>query len=182
MVEISDTTQERELYAHFAGQEACHLSLLRPYLDQANYEKSEMLEFITKIIETGDKACLTLIVQVMLEGYGLIHYHQLALNCNDITLSSALNSILKDEAQHYRAGVALFDRNKVTDSQILWIDNAVRDFKDLVSKGPIRVIEAIYDIIGYTPEELEQLHQDIDSKYQIQHTLDHLDRLIGGVY
>lgn len=148
MILLAESTQEREMYSHFASQESRHLSLLRPFLKHDQYKPNEFLEMLVEMIETGDKACLTYVIQVLLEGFGLTHYKHLTAHCLEPTLVTTLNSILKDEAQHYRSGVALYDPKRLTEAQRAWVERAIAKFINYINHGPIRTLNSVLEVVG----------------------------------
>lgn len=169
---LSESTQERLLYSHFAHQEANHLNLIRPFLESVEYEKSEFTEFMADAVDMGDKQCLTYIVQILLEGYGLRHYKMLASNCNHTVLKVVLDHILNDEAQHYRSGVELFDASKLTKEQTAWIMAKSLRFEIHINKGPIHIINALMQVYGKLHvSEYNQLLKDLKVQEQIDNGL-----------
>ncbi len=175
---LSETTQEREMYAHFAHQEANHLSMIREFLESDIYETSELLEMFADLIQNGDKQCLTYVIQVLFEGFGLSHYKQLAQNCVDPTLSLAFDLILRDEAQHYRSGMALFDKSGLTEDQTKWISDAEVLFETHIQKGPVHVINALLQVYGKLHlNDYNQLLKDLRVPEQITMGLTVFNRL-----
>lgn len=182
MVLLSETTQEREMYSAFGAQESNHLNMLRPFINDhlnlVKYEESPFLRLLAQMIESGDKQCLTFVIQIMLEGLGLTHYKQLSLACLEPTLTVVLDSILIDEAQHYRAGTALFDHKALSYEQNLWIGEYTTKFIEHVYKGPLCVTNAITTVYGpMTDIELIELEYDICAFDQITSTLNTLTKL-----
>jgi hypothetical protein len=150
MILLGENTQEKMLYSHFASDEAAHLQLIKLYLKAQPTVSShnEFLNLLTEVIETGDKTCLTFVIQIILEGWGLSHYKALSLDCIDGQFKEAINFILKDEAQHYRSGVILFDQKKITKKQQDWIVDILIRFFKMVQMGPQQVVAHMESAFG----------------------------------
>ncbi len=179
MATLSETIQERQLYSHFAHEESNHLSMVERFLlNPPLLKDSQFLSLLTDLIESGDKQCLTYFIQIILEGFGLHHYQNLKSGCIEPSLIDTINLILKDEALHYRSGIALFDPNTLTDAQRLWIGTATLRMRDYFALGPIRVINAILEVTGKIHQnDYNQLLLDINAKEQTKNSLDLLDSL-----
>lgn len=179
MALLSKTIEEQELYAHFTHQEACHLEMLEPFLDDSpDCTQSEFLILLRDLVESGDKQCMTYFIQILLEGFGLHHYQSMRVGCNEPTLVHVFDLILKDEAQHYRSGLALYAPNSLTVQQNLWITRATFQFQDYVRKGPIRVINAISKVYGKLHiNQYNQFLLDIGAEAQIKTSLKLLESL-----
>ncbi len=180
MAVLSETLEEREMYSHFAHQEANHLSMIEKFfLDKPSICESQFLNLLRDLIESGDKQCLTYFIQIVLEGFGLHHYQNLKVGCQEPTLTHVIDLILKDEALHYRSGLALFEPNSLSDEQKEWIKAATLEIKDYFTLGPIRTINAILKVTGTIHQnQYNQLLLDIKAKEQTQSGLDLLDSLI----
>ncbi len=180
MAGLSETLQERQLYSHFAHEESNHLSMIEKFLlNTPSFKDSAFLNLLTDLIESGDKACLTYFIQIVLEGFGLHHYQNLKSGCLETSLISTINLILKDEALHYRSGIALFDPKTLTEAQRLWIGTATLRMRDYFTLGPIRVINTILEVAGKIHQnDYNQLLLDISAKEQTNAALDLLDSLI----
>lgn len=180
MVILSETLEEREMYSHFCHEEANHLTMIEKFLiDRPNPRGNLFLPLLTDLIESGDKQCLTYFIQIVLEGLGLHHYQGLKVGCLEPTLVNVLDLILKDEALHYRSGLALYDPNSLTYKQRVWIGSATSRFRDYVTMGPIRTINSILKVTGKIHiKQYNQLLLDIKAKEQTQAGLDLLESLI----
>ncbi len=108
MILLAETVDERVLYATFAGDEARHYAALLPWV-VAPRPEGAFLDLLADLIETGTRADLVVLVQVVLEGWGLAHYRGLAETCHDPALAAVFRSILRDEARHHGGGLVLVD-------------------------------------------------------------------------
>jgi hypothetical protein len=110
MILLAQTLQEKSLYALFAAEEAIHLQEFihfmnfTPIWDEHHHP---MLIPLVEAMASGEREALIFIIQVLLEGFGLSHYHGLMATCTHPDLKRAYQRILKDEARHHGAGLIL---------------------------------------------------------------------------
>ncbi len=170
MATLSETLEEREMYSHFAHEEANHLSMIEKFfIDKPNHSGNKFLSLLTDLIESGDKESLTYFIQIVLEGFGLHHYKNLKVGCLEPSLIVVVDLILKDEALHYRSGLALFDPNSLTEAQKQWIGIATQRMQDYFALGPIRVINSVLKVAGTVHKtQYDQLLLDIKAKDQVE--------------
>ncbi len=111
MVLLADDLESRLLYSQFAAQEAAHYQAIAAYIphEPEDLASDPFLAVLKTAIETGSRMSLTLIIQVFLEGWGLLHYKKLQKDCLDPGLAEELHAILQDEAHHHGSGIALLD-------------------------------------------------------------------------
>lgn len=106
----SRTKEEREFFCFVGEEEAKHLRLVESL---ANFITSlenipSFALLIGEIIQEASKLSHLLLIQILLEGWGLNYYKSLAKNAKDENVANAFKSILKDEIRHHSAGVILF--------------------------------------------------------------------------
>ncbi len=110
MILLSETLEEKSTYALFASDEAVHL---REFQNFMNFEYSlkthhhPMLTPLAEVIKDGSKTSLVFVIQVLLEGFGMGHYHGLRQTCLHKPLQESYDQILKDEARHHGTGIIL---------------------------------------------------------------------------
>ena len=96
MTALSRTTEERQLYCLFAADEAAHLAVIGSFLPGVpSPQGNPFLRLIARVIEEGAKPGLTYLIQVVLEGWGVSHYRDLAAGCRDPELARALAGIVR---------------------------------------------------------------------------------------
>ena len=110
----SKTKEEREFFCFVAEEEAKHLRMVESL---ANFNTSlenipSFALLIGEIIQEASKPCHLLLIQILLEGWGLNYYKALSKAALDETVSNAFKAILKDEIRHHSAGVILFQNHK----------------------------------------------------------------------
>lgn len=141
MVLLAETVDERLLYASFAGDEARHFAALRPWAPAAP-ASGPFLDLLAEVIETAARADLVVLVQVVLEGWGLVHYRALAEASADPGLAAVLRGILKDEARHHGGGLVLAQPLGPAGLR------ALAALLDLVRVGPVGVIADLEAELG----------------------------------
>ncbi len=117
MILLSDTLQEKSLYALFAAEEAIHLQEFLHFMNfkpQWGEHAHPMLIPLANAIAGGEKSALVFIIQVLLEGFGMSHYSGLMQSCLHPQLREAYARILKDEARHHGAGLLLTNESVPT--------------------------------------------------------------------
>lgn len=134
MLLLAESEDERELYARTINEECNHLDIIRTFLGDREYKSIEIFEFIKRTIETGNKDYLVYCVQILLEGYGIMHYKKLASYCLSADLKLGLETILKDEYLHYGSGKILFDKKSPNSKQLKSINDFQRQFEAIITK------------------------------------------------
>lgn len=110
----AQTKEEREFYCFVAEEEAKHLRMVESL---ANFSTSletipSFALLIGEIIQEATKSSHLLLIQILLEGWGLNYYKTLAKSARDENVASAFKAILKDEIRHHSAGILLFSQYK----------------------------------------------------------------------
>jgi hypothetical protein len=145
----SRSTEERALYALFAADEARHLDLVSGWLAGDDIgAPSAFHRLLEDVLERADPVGAVLIVQVLLEGWGLRHYADLARACRDADLGALLRGIVKDETRHHGSGVLLTHGATLSpEAREITLD-LLRSFLDMVRVGPVGVLAAVEHVVG----------------------------------
>ena len=157
----SDTIEERQLYATIAADEALHHAALTPFVPRleaaGTRAPAPFLSLLERLVVEGDRATRLLVVQVVLEGWGMDHYRGLARSCADPTLAAVLTRIVDDEARHHGSGVILATRLPAGDAAV----DVLTSFLDMVRVGPQAVLAALIGCVGpmSRPERITALSQ-----------------------
>ena len=109
----------------------------------AGFVDNAFIRLLDEILQNEDKPVLTCIVQVVLEGWGISHYHALMRNCLDGDLRATFEKIIKDEARHHASGVILFNEQQPTANQQTAIIDTLRRLLLMVQIGPQAVVAQI---------------------------------------
>nr|MBA2405036.1 ferritin-like domain-containing protein [Bdellovibrionales bacterium] len=137
--------EEREFFCFVGEEEAKHLRLIESLggfsISSENIPSFALL--IGEIIDEAKRPSHLLLIQILLEGWGLSYYKNLAKFSKDEAVTSVLKQILKDEIRHHSAGVLLF--SQVKDSS---------DFTDQDHKEFIAFLERIAIMVKIGPWNL----------------------------
>jgi hypothetical protein len=110
MILLADRMEEKSLYCLFSAEEAIHLRLFRNFMrftPDPSVDWHPMLDPLARVIRDGSKEACVLLIQVLLEGFGMGHYRSLMQDCRHPGLVQAFQKILRDEARHHGAGLVL---------------------------------------------------------------------------
>lgn len=159
MMLTAKTTEIAQTYSMIANEEAIHLEWITPYVSVADRHlpKGEFLRFLSSLIEECDPDLLPYLVQVILEGWGLHHYKELAQDCLNENLKSIFLDIVRDEALHHYTGEVVFDGQNLTAKQLQYIEECLKIYTEMVRMGPIDLIESVEQVIGPI-SSLQKLH------------------------
>jgi hypothetical protein len=108
---LAESVQERMLFSLFAADETVHFHWINPYapLDAvAQFENDPFLQLLDEVLQKDDRLTLSYIVQVVLEGWGIHYYRELAKSCLDQSLAMVFERMIRDEGRHHAAGLAHF--------------------------------------------------------------------------
>ena len=178
MVLLSQTAEERTLYALFCAEEAAHLDAIRAALgpvDEASWQANPFLTLLQSIIEQGGRETGQLVIQVVLEGWGIQHYTALRDACAAPALRRTLSQIVADEAGHHGSGVALLKGTQMPDPAEA--ADLLAQMLQMVQLGPAQVVGALERALGgFTPQQRRSAYLQLDTR---QHIRSRLDRLHG---
>lgn len=110
------TLEERAFFCFVGEEEAKHLRLVES-LDHFNTSLETIPSFallIGEIIQDADRPSHLLLIQILLEGWGLHYYKSLAKSTKVESVAQVFKGILKDEIRHHSGGVLLFNAYKNT--------------------------------------------------------------------
>ena len=167
MVTLAESTEERMLYALFSGDEVTHLAKISSFLENPEIvgTNDPFLRLLEDVVESSDKTVLLFILQVVLEGWGLTHYRNIAKNCQHPEISAVFHSFLQDESRHHGTGVTLFDEVSITKSSQETIIETLALFLQMVQLGPQHVVAAIEQIKGHlSPQQKLKIFQELDTE------------------
>ena len=181
MMLLSESTQEKMLYATIAYDEVVHFHSICSFLyrDPSSFNNQSFICLLKEMIETGDKPTLTFIIQVLLEGWGITHYQQLMKNAQDPNLAQAFREILADEARHHGSGVTLFEASKLNNKQVSYIVEALVRFFEMIRIGQVSVISNTEKATGHLSKDQKiKMLESIDNQAVTYSKLELLKTLI----
>jgi len=186
MVLLAETTEERMLYGLFTADETVHLSQISPFISTATDQvralsaEDAFLQFLSNLLGSEDKSLLLLVIQIVLEGWGLSHYRSLAKNCRNPSLAAVLTSFLQAEARHHAAGVTLLPAVLSDRSQAAMME-ALPPFLQMVQVGPQRLLTAIAQVKGsLSRAEKIRILEELDTETHSGQRLQLLRSLLRG--
>ncbi len=150
MVMLAETSEERMLYALFSADEVTHLAKISSFLPNPELVSTNnpFLHLLADVAETSDKVVLIYVLQVILEGWGLTHYRNLAKNCINTELKALLQSFLEDESRHHATGVRLCEQVSIEHQSRKTIIEVLASFLQMVQVGPQGVVAAVEQVKG----------------------------------
>lgn len=181
------TKEERAFFCFVGEEEAKHLRLIES-LTNFNTALSEIPSFallIGEIIQEASKPSHLLLIQILLEGWGLHYYKSLAKASLDEDVANAFKSILKDEIRHHSAGVLLFASHKkqmgLTPVEVAEFVNYLERIAFMVKIGPYGPCEEICKQLDVpcTPEQLETFLAETNAVGMTSEKLTILEQLLG---
>jgi hypothetical protein len=149
MVLLSESTEEKMLYALFSADEVTHQAQVRRFLPiQPSESQHPLFNFLMDVVASNDKAVILFVLLVVLEGWSLSQYRSLAIECREPELSLILQGFLRDESSHHGTGVILFHRMLVSDSSQSAIIETMAAFLQIMQTSQQRIVMAIERVVG----------------------------------
>jgi tRNA isopentenyl-2-thiomethyl-A-37 hydroxylase MiaE len=177
---LAPTLNEQKLYSLFAAEEARHFDFIDRSLGHPeNLAMNPFVDLLHNLILTGERSCLLLLVQVVLEGWGIEHYAKMANTCQHPGARKALNGILADEAAHHGSGLSLFNSQHLSTTDLDYLEDKLGQFLYLVAVGPVSILQVLNKHLGpFTPEQHQQVLAEINATKETQRKLNLLKNLL----
>ncbi|MGL5080364.1 MAG: ferritin-like domain-containing protein [Microcoleaceae cyanobacterium] len=183
MVLLADTLEERMLYSQFSADEANHLAQIRRFFPstEPTQPNNIFLNFLADLVEHSDKTILLFVLQVVLEGWSLSHYRQLAKYCQNPQVGQIFQNFLQAEAYHHTTGVALFQKHQVSLTSQTILVEILSQFLNMIQAGPQGILATIKQVKGDLSQAQKlQILQDLDAKSHSQKRLNLLRSLMNS--
>ena len=153
MTLLSRTSDERTAYALLGADEARHMAAVAAHLDgrpdAAGIAPDDpFLTLLARAIDAGRRPTLAFLVQVVLEGWGVVHYRRLARAAVDPALRATLARLVKDEALHHGSGLAVLGRDGLAPADRRAAEAVVVPLLSMVQAGPQRTVARLDEILG----------------------------------
>ncbi len=148
---LSESAQERMLYSLFAADEAVHfnwISGFAPAESVKEFESNPFIRLLDEVLRKEDRTTLSYIVQVILEGWGIGHYHALAKDCLDAGLAAVFENVIRDEGRHHAGGLALFNARRRGEDGLKRLTDLLAQLLLMVQAGPQMVVSQIERVKG----------------------------------
>lgn len=157
MTLLARTLEERQLYALVGAEEATHLAWFSAWV-APDGPPGPFLDHLARLVEAADRATLVLVVQVVLEGWGLQWYRQLQAASLDPGLAAVFERVLADEARHHGGGVVLAQEAPCPDDAV----DALAPILEMVRAGPQGVVAALEAGLG--PLDRRRAFAELDAE------------------
>lgn len=183
MVGLAESHEERLLYSLFSADEATHLATITYFLPEIPvFLGDTFLTYMAEAIESDDKLFLMILVQVVLEGWGMSHYRSLAKYCLNSELAEVLHSFLDAEARHHALGVTQVQNSvDYSPESLTNLHSALTYFLQMVQIGPQRLLTAIEKVLGYfSISDKIQILTDLEAEKHSNLKLELLRSLMVG--
>lgn len=164
---VARTKEERAFFCFVAEEEARHLRLIESLADFSTSLDTipSFALLIGEIIEEADRPSHLLLIQILLEGWGLHYYKSLAQSAQDPSIANVFKTILKDEIRHHSAGVILFKSSELEEKDIVQFLNYLQRIAFMVKVGPWAVCQEIMKHVpNATPEILQKFLKQIKAQ------------------
>lgn len=178
--------EERAFFCFVAEEEAKHLRMVES-LAIFNTSLETIPSFallIGEIIQEATKPSHLLLIQILLEGWGLNYYKSLAKCAKDENVANAFKGILKDEIRHHSAGVILFATHKanagLSDAEVSEFLGYLERIAFMVKVGPYSACEEVFRCVeAPTTEMVETFLKETDAVLVTSGKMELLGQLLG---
>lgn len=179
----SRSKEERQFYCFVAEEEAKHLRMIEN-LTCFNKSLENIPSFallIGEIIQEATTPSHLLLIQILLEGWGLNYYKSLSKHAFDENVTNVFKLILKDEIRHHSAGVILFSQyGSMTAEEEKQFINFLERIAFMVKIGPYTLCEAIFEKCdSRTKQDVKLFLEETDSVAQTAGKLELIGQLIS---
>lgn len=182
MALLAKTEQERHYYTHLALEELNHLNLLRSQGAECDFSnKPSMGQGLTSLIEQEKRLPLILLIQIVLEGWGINYFNGLVDFTTNQDIKNIFREILSDEYKHHAGGLVLFKSEK---SILTVVDKAnLQMLIDELKLGPsnIAAILCLQNKI-HSAEHAISVVESINGVQTSADSLNLVRRLLGKVF
>lgn len=178
--------EERAFFCFVAEEEAKHLRMVES-LAIFNTSLETIPSFallIGEIIQEATKPSHLLLIQILLEGWGLNYYKSLAKCARDENVANAFKGILKDEIRHHSAGVILFASHRanvgISDAEVSEFLGYLERIAFMVKVGPYSACEEVFRCVDApTTEMVQTFLQETDAVLVTSGKMELLGQLLG---
>lgn len=177
---LAPSLNEQKLYSLFAAEEARHFDFIDRSLGHPEHlAANPFIDLLNQLIANGDRSELLLLVQVVLEGWGIEHYAKMAHSCQHPEAKAALQGILADEAAHHGSGLSLFNVQALSRAEHDVLVTQLKHFLYLVAVGPVGVVSILEKHLGpFSDAEKQQVLQELNAEAETQRKLKLLKGLL----
>ena len=184
---LAETQDQRSLYSFFAADEARHLRFFDEMLGKAQMKDRKnkfFLDYLETAISENPRPILVLLVQVLLEGWGIRHYATLGRECLNENVAEGFKAIVLDEGKHHGSGLVLFNPKELDSPLTKHLEDLVAEFLMMIRSGPVLVVSELDRALGgLTKKQVENLVEQMQIGKKIESDLalvSHLLSLAGA--
>lgn len=154
---LSRSRDEKVAFSLMAADEAKHLSWLLPFGKIEEGSSARLHAFVKELVQKSDRLTGLFVLQVLLEGFGLHYYRNLAVSTLNPQLKETFLAILQDESFHHGLGIALLEtseKSRLESADPAAIE-ACEAFLRLIS-GQGWIVESVEAALGSKLEKIER--------------------------
>ncbi len=183
MILLSETQEEKSLYALFAAEEAIHQREFENFMDftpnpEVNWHP--LLDPLSKAISEADKQTCLFVIQVLLEGFGMSFYEGLKQTCKIPEMKEVYQRIIADEARHHGSGIVLSEEMKPSNEVKDQVFEYSREFINAL-KAADWIKNAVHETRPLSTKEGKSLYEDIAYLDRMNSRLDKLKMMLMKV-
>ncbi len=176
---LAHSQSEQMLYSTFAQEEAIHLSFIQRFIDPDNITNDSFISLLKEVVIHGSRRSLLLIMQIILEGWGLEHYKKMQQGAIDPELKEIFSLILIDEASHHGSGLVLFNTNNLTTNEYEYIKEVLAKFLYMVGCGPWALLNSIEQGCGHlNKRQKNMIYHEINGEQESMEKLNIIKKLL----
>lgn len=175
----AESIPERKYFATMGAEEAAHFQMLAPFFpaDIDARKPNSFTGLIGKIADCGERQTQLLLLQVLLEGWGIVYYQSLADHAVPSALASVFREILRDESRHHSGGVLLHRRGDARISP--FCEEALLTLLEMVRCGPVTAAATALKCAGSAERATAiRLLNEMDAEAQTRDKLMRLKALL----
>lgn len=176
---FSQSIDEKIIYSLIGAEEALHLKSLEPFLNP-NHQTTipYFAGMIHRWIETLERPSLLVMIQILLEGWGLTYYQSLAQHALSPQLQATLLKILQDETRHHATGVVLYRHETLSAHERNLLEHELLTLFRCVQMGPQQAALELILASGKKTVDFAKLLSEMKAIEDSQAKLDKLKRLL----
>jgi hypothetical protein len=180
MTLASENVAERQLYSLIAADEASHYAWLNPWAGSEPATLDPFNAFLADCVANATPQPLAYLMQIVLEGLGIVHYAGLANTCNDAELAKTLQRMAEDEALHHAAGLAAFSASRLNNSERRFLLDAAYMLLQMIRSGPQSVLAALdHELGGIARADILAIVTALDNDAETAAKLDRMRQLMA---
>ncbi|NQY99319.1 MAG: ferritin-like domain-containing protein [Bdellovibrionales bacterium] len=183
---LSQNIDQRQVFCEFASQESRHFEMICPFVSEIDGQlESEFSQFVSGIVKKANFFEGLILVQTTLEGWGLHYYQELQKNCNHEALKKVFVEILKDEAKHHSGGLAMIEKDKLTDRDLFessFVYQTLTTMAQSIAIGPLQLAQTVFSADSQLGRaELQKFLREVEAVERAEFKMNVFKRLVSKV-